>query len=178
MPEERDDQRQADGRLGRRHRHHEEHDHLAVDGVSWRILLDDLETAYRQVERGESIRLAAVGTPWSTWARALVEHAGRADFSTDLAVWQRALAGGEVTKMSPASTAALNIDDDSRGTSSVSTRSAASPRRAAGGASSAVRTLLSASVASIAVMSRGRVEQDASHRAGDRCHPGGAGRRR
>src|SRR5262245_58478044 len=31
VPEERDDERQADGRLGRRHGHHEEDDDLAVD---------------------------------------------------------------------------------------------------------------------------------------------------
>src|SRR5262249_8727076 len=31
--------------------------HLAVDGVSWRILLEDLETSRAQVERGEPIRL-------------------------------------------------------------------------------------------------------------------------
>ncbi|HEX7239037.1 MAG TPA: amino acid adenylation domain-containing protein, partial [Longimicrobiaceae bacterium] len=28
--------------------------HLAVDGVSWRVLLEDLETAYRQLARGEA----------------------------------------------------------------------------------------------------------------------------
>ncbi|MHC5730342.1 MAG: condensation domain-containing protein, partial [Nostoc sp.] len=31
--------------------------HLAVDGVSWRILLEDLFTAYRQLEQQETIQL-------------------------------------------------------------------------------------------------------------------------
>ncbi|MDQ3274207.1 MAG: amino acid adenylation domain-containing protein, partial [Actinomycetota bacterium] len=31
--------------------------HLVVDGVSWRILMEDLDTAYRQAVRGEIIRL-------------------------------------------------------------------------------------------------------------------------
>ncbi|MFM6812189.1 MAG: condensation domain-containing protein, partial [Dolichospermum sp.] len=36
--------------------------HLVVDGVSWRILLDDLVTAYCQLEQGESIKLPAKTT--------------------------------------------------------------------------------------------------------------------
>jgi hypothetical protein len=30
--------------------------HLAVDGVSWRILLDDMQRAYEQLQRGEEVR--------------------------------------------------------------------------------------------------------------------------
>ena len=37
--------------------------HLVVDGVSWRILLGDLETAYRQALAGEPVVLPPVGTP-------------------------------------------------------------------------------------------------------------------
>ena len=33
--------------------------HLAVDGVSWRILLEDLETAYGQACAGAPLRLPA-----------------------------------------------------------------------------------------------------------------------
>ena len=33
--------------------------HLVVDGVSWRILLEDLEQVYGQLERGEEVRLPA-----------------------------------------------------------------------------------------------------------------------
>src|SRR5690606_35099966 len=31
--------------------------HLIVDGVSWRILLEDFETVYEQIQRGEEVRL-------------------------------------------------------------------------------------------------------------------------
>ena len=27
--------------------------HLAIDGVSWRVLLEDLDTAYRQIRSGQ-----------------------------------------------------------------------------------------------------------------------------
>ncbi|MFE9657498.1 amino acid adenylation domain-containing protein [Micromonospora sp. NPDC006431] len=43
--------------------------HLAVDGVSWRILLDDLATAVAASAAGEPARLAPVPTSYRTWAR-------------------------------------------------------------------------------------------------------------
>ncbi|MCP5051334.1 MAG: amino acid adenylation domain-containing protein [bacterium] len=42
--------------------------HLAVDGVSWRILLEDLATAYRQLEEGEKVRLPAKTDSFQYWA--------------------------------------------------------------------------------------------------------------
>ncbi|MEU4770264.1 amino acid adenylation domain-containing protein, partial [Actinosynnema sp. NPDC023794] len=42
--------------------------HLAMDGVSWRILLGDLEQAYRGVP------LEPVGTSFTQWAHRLAEH--------------------------------------------------------------------------------------------------------
>ncbi len=48
--------------------------HLVVDGVSWRILLGDLETAYRQALAGEPVVLPPVGTPFGRWAQRLAEH--------------------------------------------------------------------------------------------------------
>ncbi|WP_063756241.1 non-ribosomal peptide synthetase [Streptomyces sp. NRRL S-920] len=45
--------------------------HLVVDGVSWRILLEDLETAYRQAACGEPVRLPARTTSVREWAARL-----------------------------------------------------------------------------------------------------------
>jgi amino acid adenylation domain-containing protein/non-ribosomal peptide synthase protein (TIGR01720 family) len=42
--------------------------HLAVDTVSWRVLIEDLEAAYRQLSRGESARLPAPGISFRGWA--------------------------------------------------------------------------------------------------------------
>jgi amino acid adenylation domain-containing protein/non-ribosomal peptide synthase protein (TIGR01720 family) len=47
--------------------------HLAVDGVSWRILLEDLETATRQAARGEAIALPAKTTSYREWAARLAD---------------------------------------------------------------------------------------------------------
>ncbi|HEX9335077.1 MAG TPA: condensation domain-containing protein, partial [Pseudonocardiaceae bacterium] len=52
--------------------------HLAIDGVSWRILLGDLETAYAQAIAGQPNRLDPVGTPFTRWAQRLAEQ----DFPT------------------------------------------------------------------------------------------------
>ncbi|MBO0797965.1 MAG: non-ribosomal peptide synthetase, partial [Blastocatellia bacterium] len=49
--------------------------HLAVDGVSWRILLEDLQTAYQQLSRGEEIALPPKTTSFKRWAEKLAEYA-------------------------------------------------------------------------------------------------------
>lgn len=49
--------------------------HLAVDGVSWRILLEDFQTAYQQLERGLAVQLPRKTTSFKEWAERLVEYA-------------------------------------------------------------------------------------------------------
>lgn len=49
--------------------------HLAVDGVSWRVQLEDLETTYRQLERGASVQLPPKTTSFKAWAEHLAEQA-------------------------------------------------------------------------------------------------------
>ena len=49
--------------------------HLAVDGVSWRVLLQDLQTAYGQLLAGEGPRLPAKTTSFKRWSEHLEEHA-------------------------------------------------------------------------------------------------------
>jgi amino acid adenylation domain-containing protein/non-ribosomal peptide synthase protein (TIGR01720 family) len=48
--------------------------HLVVDGVSWRILLEDLNTAYQQAVRGEPIDLGPKTTSFLDWSRLLAGH--------------------------------------------------------------------------------------------------------
>ncbi len=42
--------------------------HLVVDGVSWRILLEDIATAYQQLEQGSRIQLPPKSTSFKDWA--------------------------------------------------------------------------------------------------------------
>ena len=48
--------------------------HMAVDGVSWRILLEDLQTAYEQCSQGKTIKLPAKTTAFRDWARWLADQ--------------------------------------------------------------------------------------------------------
>ncbi|HEY0640462.1 MAG TPA: amino acid adenylation domain-containing protein, partial [Pseudonocardiaceae bacterium] len=62
--------------------------HLVIDSVSWRILLGDLETAYRQAAAGEPVRLEPVGTPFTTWAHRLRELTAGGGLDDDLDHWR------------------------------------------------------------------------------------------
>ena len=49
--------------------------HLIADGVSWRILLEDLEFAYRQARAGSEVTLPASTTSFAEWAHRLQSYA-------------------------------------------------------------------------------------------------------
>ena len=61
--------------------------HLAVDAVSWRILLEDLAAGSRQYQRGEAIALPPRTTSFRHWARRLAEHARSPAVAAELPVW-------------------------------------------------------------------------------------------
>src|SRR5262249_3137807 len=59
--------------------------HLVVDTVSWRILLEDLASAYRQVCAGEQPELASKTCSFARWSQELQVLAARA--SSELQYW-------------------------------------------------------------------------------------------
>ncbi|HKR49075.1 MAG TPA: amino acid adenylation domain-containing protein, partial [Pseudonocardiaceae bacterium] len=61
--------------------------HLAVDSVSWRILLDDLDAAYRQACAGSKVALPPPGTAAVTWAHRLAEHVRSGALDGALEYW-------------------------------------------------------------------------------------------
>ncbi|MBC8087148.1 MAG: hypothetical protein H7Z40_07755 [Phycisphaerae bacterium] len=63
--------------------------HLAVDGVSWRVLREDLETAYARAARGDTTDTTPRGTPFSAWSRASATEALANGMANDLAYWVR-----------------------------------------------------------------------------------------
>jgi amino acid adenylation domain-containing protein/non-ribosomal peptide synthase protein (TIGR01720 family) len=70
--------------------------HLVVDGVSWRILFDDLQTAYRQLLSGEPLQLPAKTSAAKVWAEHLQTYARSAELRSELAWWQQQLHGADV----------------------------------------------------------------------------------
>ncbi|HVV25278.1 MAG TPA: amino acid adenylation domain-containing protein, partial [Pseudonocardiaceae bacterium] len=66
--------------------------HLAVDGVSWRIIVPDLGAAWRAVVAGRTPVLDAVGTSFRRWAGTLAQQARTADRVAELPLWTGQLA--------------------------------------------------------------------------------------
>ena len=67
--------------------------HFAVDGVSWRILIDDLAAAYAESSAGRNPALPPVPTSFRSWARYLQEEATTPRRLSEVELWQRMLAG-------------------------------------------------------------------------------------
>ncbi|MEE8585965.1 MAG: amino acid adenylation domain-containing protein, partial [Acidobacteriota bacterium] len=64
--------------------------HLAVDGVSWRILLEDFQTAYDQLSRAEPVRLPAKTGSFKQWAVKLERFAQTGALDQEADYWQDA----------------------------------------------------------------------------------------
>ena len=61
--------------------------HLVVDGVSWRILLEDLQLGYEQVIKGEPIDFGKKTTSFKRWAEKLKEYANSEELRAELGYW-------------------------------------------------------------------------------------------
>lgn len=61
--------------------------HLVMDGVSWRILLEDIQTAYTQAQNDQEIVLPAKTTSFQYWAQQLKEFAQSRTVAEDVAYW-------------------------------------------------------------------------------------------
>ncbi|MCO8165754.1 amino acid adenylation domain-containing protein, partial [Pseudomonas sp. 21LCFQ010] len=67
--------------------------HLAVDGVSWRILLEDLQSAYTQVKNNQPVRLSAKTSSTQAWAEQLQAYASSEVLQQEQAYWTSQLQG-------------------------------------------------------------------------------------
>ncbi|MEA5621859.1 non-ribosomal peptide synthetase [Nostoc sp. UHCC 0251] len=61
--------------------------HLAIDGVSWRILLSDLQTAIEKLQQHQVIRLPAKTTSFKQWSERLQEYANTKTLHSQLDFW-------------------------------------------------------------------------------------------
>ncbi len=67
--------------------------HLVVDAVSWRILLDDLDTAYRQAVCGKPVDLGSATTSYRDWAERLADYVAAGKLDGEVDYWAAALDG-------------------------------------------------------------------------------------
>ena len=62
--------------------------HLIIDGVSWRVLLDDLARAYQQAVAGQPVDLGDRPGSYQAWAEHLWRHAQGAPLAKEMSYWQ------------------------------------------------------------------------------------------
>nr|WP_018682965.1 non-ribosomal peptide synthetase [Actinokineospora enzanensis] len=72
--------------------------HLVVDGVSWRVLAEDLKTAHHQAAAGEPVRLPRRTTSFREWAVRLAEHAVDGGFADEITHWAEVRAASSVPR--------------------------------------------------------------------------------
>jgi amino acid adenylation domain-containing protein/non-ribosomal peptide synthase protein (TIGR01720 family) len=70
--------------------------HLAVDGVSWRILLSDLAAGWKAMSHGAEPVLEAVATPFRRWAEYLAERGSKQALLAEIGHWKNALSGAQL----------------------------------------------------------------------------------
>ncbi|WP_248000897.1 non-ribosomal peptide synthetase, partial [Mycolicibacterium sp. CBMA 334] len=66
--------------------------HLAVDGVSWRIVLEDINIAWAQHRGGQPVALPASGTSFARWSELLDSYARHPEVVAQAQVWRRVAA--------------------------------------------------------------------------------------
>lgn len=62
--------------------------HLAVDAISWRVLLDDFAAAYRQLGQHIPMQLPAKTTSFKQWSEGLQAYAQSSALAKEAAFWQ------------------------------------------------------------------------------------------
>jgi hypothetical protein len=62
--------------------------HLIIDGVSWRIILSDLETAYGQTLQGQAVRLPSKTSTYCDYAKALLRFRDSYLLSLEIPYWK------------------------------------------------------------------------------------------
>jgi amino acid adenylation domain-containing protein/non-ribosomal peptide synthase protein (TIGR01720 family) len=80
--------------------------HLVVDGVSWRILLEDLAVGYRQAERDEPIDFGPPTATYRAWAEETAGAARDPELRAEIAYWL------EVERSAPGLPAPARPGDD------------------------------------------------------------------
>ncbi|MFB0847524.1 amino acid adenylation domain-containing protein [Paenibacillus oleatilyticus] len=63
--------------------------HGVVDGVSWRIILEDFALGYEQAVKGEAIRLPAKTDAFRTWSEQIAAYGRSTVIENERAYWQR-----------------------------------------------------------------------------------------
>jgi iturin family lipopeptide synthetase A len=99
--------------------------HLVVDGISWRILFEDIETLYNQYQNNETLRLPAKTSSYQKWSREQQERISTAPISYKK---NRAYWAAQQSTASPAALPGLLSGASDRSTDTLANASAISFR--------------------------------------------------
>ena len=61
--------------------------HLIIDGVSWRILIEDFISGYQQMEQQQEVRFPHKTASYQAWANALTKYAQNEQIKKELPYW-------------------------------------------------------------------------------------------
>jgi amino acid adenylation domain-containing protein/non-ribosomal peptide synthase protein (TIGR01720 family) len=88
--------------------------HLVVDGVSWRILLQDLETAYEALLNQQTPRLPAKTASVKAWSERLIEYGQSEQALAQLDFWRQVLrsAPSSLNAIAEAATGVYELEGD------------------------------------------------------------------
>jgi amino acid adenylation domain-containing protein/non-ribosomal peptide synthase protein (TIGR01720 family) len=63
--------------------------HLVIDGISWRILFEDIDTLYRQYKKGENLELPPKSDSFKLWSEKLSGYADSEEFLKERSWWEK-----------------------------------------------------------------------------------------
>ncbi len=85
--------------------------HLLVDGISWRILVEDVQNGYQQKINGQPLQLPEKTHPYADWAQALTNYANSKELLAEKSYWQQVIACQESRLACDHQEQDLRIDD-------------------------------------------------------------------
>jgi len=87
--------------------------HIAVDGISWRLLLEEIESAYASLKAGRHPLFEGRTASYGAWANRLVEHAQSETLRRSASFW--ADEGAKpLVELPPATSDCSNLERDAR----------------------------------------------------------------
>lgn len=78
--------------------------HLAIDGISWRILLDHLNRGVVAIQNGEAINLGAKTTSYRTWAETLQVYATSEKITDQVSYWKNVISNSQTLPVDKSAT--------------------------------------------------------------------------
>ena len=90
--------------------------HLVVDGVSWRIILEDLQRSYQQLASGKKAQFAPKTSAFRDWTERLQRYANSESLTDNLTWWQQQLTRPEqqLTEQLPSDYPVSSASDNSK----------------------------------------------------------------